>query len=725
MNNKRVWRIVLLVAFVCMSLIISSCQKKEKTVRYDSGAYSSSVFEIPARENYTARIYSVLSDSENTIVSVVYSSFDNDGYLLDQVTDIFTIDDCGNRKYTLELLGSQSPKAVMNNEYVFLGCKNEEIDLQNGNSTNLQRYVVFIDKSTGECTRIIEPDFQPNYISTIKDGFVLVGSSSIARYTNEGRQVSKNTIDFSLYEDQEGFFEDNGKYYIIEEKDLGEIIYHEVNFETGECPAITNSRNIGINGLNIQGQYFFNPDGEYKVDLVNMTVTCLADWNCIDVRPPQKQLFSQTGYYKLDDERFAITYEYSDSAEILIFHYDSSIDYSNVKRIKIGGYGVYDDPVLRWAVYTFNTSNTDYRVVLEDYTDRFSGLLPEDRRKARLNLLRYFDEGNAPDIFYGSDFDYDYMGRNGMVIDMSGYLNSRKESLPTMTDAATKLVINENDACYQLFSGYELYGYFAKKSVVDSIPDTSIFTLYQYAQENGLVYSLTEASDIVDEALRYEFANIWGAYDGQRKVSLEELERLVSIAVSLPISQKHYASLDDVANGFAMLSPSTVYCDISSREFMDQSFQYIGYPSIHGSIRLAVPQCCLAISTTAEDSDVCWEVVSMLLSVDAQKQTLVSGYIPVTQNMIDTYCDMVMHPDSVSDVVLKGYIRNKKPIDQDTLKNFLETISQVDTVATYDWGVFDIIYDEINSYYSQTRSPEQIADTLEKRLTLYMQENYP
>jgi len=46
------------------------------------------------------------------------------------------------------------------------------------------------------------------------------------------------------------------------------------------------------------------------------------------------------------------------------------------------------------------------------------------------------------------------------------------------------------------------------------------------------------------------------------------------------------------------------------------------------------------------------------------------------------------------------------------------------TAATYDWGVFDIIYDEVNSYYSQNRSSEQISETLEKRLTLYMQENY-
>ena len=54
----------------------------------------------------------------------------------------------------------------------------------------------------------------------------------------------------------------------------------------------------------------------------------------------------------------------------------------------------------------------------------------------------------------------------------------------------------------------------------------------------------------------------------------------------------------------------------------------------------------------------------------------------------------------------------------------MRTISKADTVATYDYGIFDIIYDEINSYYTQNRSPEQIADTLDERLTLYMQENY-
>ena len=34
------------------------------------------------------------------------------------------------------------------------------------------------------------------------------------------------------------------------------------------------------------------------------------------------------------------------------------------------------------------------------------------------------------------------------------------------------------------------------------------------------------------------------------------------------------------------------------------------------------------------------------------------------------------------------------------------------------------IIDLIESYYVQNRTPEQVADSLDKRITLYIQENY-
>ena len=171
---------------------------------------------------------------------------------------------------------------------------------------------------------------------------------------------------FPLYVDGESFFEDNGKFYVIEEVDMGKYIYHEVDFETGKCPAIVDADDIGIQGM-LQGKYFFNPDGEYKVNLGNMTVDLLADYNCINIRPPMNGLSTPAGYMKIDDDSFAVTYEYRDNTmDILMFRYDPTIDLSDVEPIKIGGFNVYYDEVLKWVVYEFNTSQDKYRVVLEE-----------------------------------------------------------------------------------------------------------------------------------------------------------------------------------------------------------------------------------------------------------------------------------------------------------------------------------------------------------------------
>lgn len=720
--HKRIRLVTIIVLILSLLPCLSGCNKKKVLIQYDSGAYTSSIFDIPSKDDYKPQLRSVLKDGDNTCISVVYSKYDSTGILIDQITDIFTVDDYGNRLFTLELIGDQPPCVVLENEYAFLGYKIEEIEKDQDRSENMIRSAVFLDKKTGDFCRAIETDFQPYYIAEISDGFVIVGSSTIGRYSKQGDLIKKIDLEFSCYIDNIGFFEENGKYYILEEKELGELVYHSLDFESGTCTALASSIDIGMEGMNADCNYFFNSDGEYKVNLSDMKVECIADWNCIDIRPPKKMLYTPSAQYSIDDERFAISYEYRDlSSEVMLFRHDPSIDRSQVETIKIGGYGVYDDPILQWAVYTFNVSNKDYRAVLEDYGQRFEGYTPEERRKATLNLTQYFNEGNTPDIFYGTRFDYEYMGRNGMVIDMAGYVNSDKLSL---TNTAYHLMYNGEGACYQLFSGYVTYGYYVQKSVADALSDTSVSSLYQYAIEHDIPYSMASASDIIDEGIRYDFANLFGAYDGDQKISKEELETLVSIAVSQTNTQSHYASKEDVVNGKSLMTPAIGYCYVSHTKLGEDPFQYIGYPSVRGSVYLAVPQCCLAISTTAKNKDACWKVLASLIQDDAQKQTLLSGNIPVTQYMINEFTDMVLHPERITDEVLITCITCDKDVSQEDVERFLRDVEKVDTVATYDWGIFDIINDEINSYYSQNRSPEQIADTLEKRLTLYMQENY-
>ncbi|MBR5058060.1 MAG: hypothetical protein IKX04_05785 [Clostridiales bacterium] len=715
MRTKEVAKRILAGALLLsLATGVCGCKKKKKkknTDAFASGAYSSVTLNLPKREEYDdKRIISMIPDGENTAVCIELIKYDkeHDYEPIDRHTEIYSMDAMGTAETTLILGDGERLCASLDNKYVILS----------------DRKVLFRDKKTGDEIKSFELEIDAISIVPITDGFVIASSSTLARYDKNGQPVKSIEPGFPLYVDGESFFEDNGKFYVIEEVDMGKYIYHEVDFETGKCPAIVDADDIGIQGM-LQGKYFFNPDGEYKVNLGNMTVDLLADYNCINIRPPMNGLSTPAGYMKIDDDSFAVTYEYRDNTmDILLFRYDPTIDLSDVEPIKIGGFNVYYDEVLKWVVYEFNTSQDIYRVVLEEYGTRFEGLTPDDRRKATLSLTQYFNEGNAPDIYYGTRFDYAYMGRNGMVIDMEKYVKDK--GLSDLTETASRLMVDGSGACYQIFSGYTLMGCSIQDSVLSSVEDTSVFSLYQYAKENEIPYCKANASDIVDTAIRYNFADLWGAYDGNKKITKKQLTDLVTIATSLPVSQFSFSSREDIINGSSLMCNETIWCNLYDDEMSsaDEDFTFIGYPSVSGSVHMAEPTCCLAISTTADDKDACWEVLSMLLSEEAQKRTMMEGRIPITKSMLDTFCDCAMHPESIQDDVLKVYFKNQKPVSQETVDRFLNDISTADTIATLDWGVFDIIYDEVNTFYSQNRSPEQIADSLDTRLTLYMQENY-
>lgn len=53
-----------------------------------------------------------------------------------------------------------------------------------------------------------------------------------------------------------------------------------------------------------------------------------------------------------------------------------------------------------------------------------------------------------------------------------------------------------------------------------------------------------------------------------------------------------------------------------------------------------------------------------------------------------------------------------------------ESIDSIDSVISYDWGLYNIICDEIDSYYIQGKSEDEIAKTLQSRIDLYVAENY-
>ena len=727
---------LLLSICLLISVAATGCKNQKKKVSElvpGSDAYSCISFDYPVKDGYEVVSSKAFRDDGNFRVSALYRSTSTTSCF----TDIFTINDKGETTMVLEMPGNQLPSAVFPDEYAYIGVNNSDIedwdDEDDRMISDFDSIAVFLDKNTGEVTRTVVPEFYATFIQPIQDGFVIGGPGNVAQYSSDGILQSSVQTDFMVAY-QDAFFEEDGTYYVVEEDDEEDAMaFHKVDFSTGTCERIASDRDFDRSRPIFQGKYCFMGDGEYKADMKSKSLYLVTDWNNVDIRPEKKALRTSVERCPIDDDHFSIRYLYRDgTSEMLIYSYDSSVKASLKEKITIGGYQISHDLALKWIVYNFNTSNNDYRAVLEDYGKEFGGNTPEEEQRARLNLIKSFSDGHTPDIFYGQYFDYEYMGRIGMVADIRSYIDKSPELLDDLTDTAKGLMINGEGKCYKVYASYTMSGCVGLKSNFPEGNDVSIYELQKMATDKEIpIYSsLVNPEYPIAELVLYSFSQLWGIYDQNSKITVDQVKDLVDYAVT----PENIAVADHTNTRSSLLSDETYLLrPLSISNIFDLSLlekewniniSYIGYPSFEGSVHLAVPQCCLAMSSSTANPDKCWELMSEMFSIDVQKTIAANGTMPTNQEALDMLCQAYLSPNDVEDEVLASAVHDNKPVKQSTVDDYLEAVYSADALATYDWGIYTIVRDEVNSYYTQNRSTEQIAESIMKRLDLYAEENY-
>lgn len=723
-----------LSGMLSISLLLASfgtaCGKKIKEVRKPieiTESYSCVPFQAPAKDGFKANLVNVLPDETDFCISVLYT----DGKNNISHTDIMTVSEKGEIESILELSGIQVPTAVFPTEYAFLGVSNTEL-LNDTAPSQLDRVAVFLDKKTGNVTKTVIPDFQAEYIAPTSDGFVIVGRKEIAKYDQSGEY--RKTVKTSFPVTKNSFFEDKGKYYVVcEDEEEG---FYSVDFSSETVAEVASFRELEMMNADVSGKYAFRAQGVYIVDLESRNLVQSIAWNNVDIRPPTKGLIEKQ-YYPVNDRQFALKYTYGETdSELLLFSRDENYKPVMKEKITIGGCLVYQDLPLQWLVYKFNTSNSDYRAVLDEYARFYVGNDANDLRRGQLSLMQYFSDGNTPDIFYGNTFEFEYMGRTGMVSDLKPYLDKSEDNLELLTDAAKNLMVNGNDACYQVFASYWLNGNVGLTRHFPEGSSISIRDLYKKSQDMGIPeydrYS-ANAAGIVGGSILYDFPKLWGVYDKDKKISVEELNGILDMAISV---QNAYGSgnddvmyQDSLKNDLALIDSGIIgdiYGFAERENELRDRITFIGNPAIDGSIHVAMPSCRLAMSTTSPHPDKCWELISGIFSEEVQKVAACSGAgeIPVNKNVLNEICEAAMDPKSVSDEVVKSFVGNNPAVSQENVDDYLQAISTADALYTENRRLMFIVNDEVNSYYTQNRTTDQIAKTLYDRLELYAQENY-
>ncbi len=714
---KRMKKIVsIFLLMICIGItVLTGCSKK------DEGKYSYTG-RPESSQGYTSEYFELICDDAENSFLESYFVYDNVLYLS---VSSFCVDESSGQNwneekvYAIDLITSEINDVAIPERVSFISDNCFYAITEFG----MAKY----DIATGSMVETLEMSFPASVYDaySVSDGYVVLGSGFVRKYDS-----SDNCIGTVENENLTSYISKNAVYeaddYTVVVCDTGNTCYYyALDFENNTLGLLGDSSDFAAVSLFCQGNYVCDGYSIVKFDFSNSELYKLADFNKVDIRPESKRLICPGDTIVIDDDHFVTVYEYDDGTiELQLFTYSSEITTEYSQTLTIGGYGCKEDLPLKWAVFLFNTRQNDVRAIVCDYVNEgycFSD--SSSAQAAKAELIQYFNEGNAPDIYYGPEFDYNYFGRNSMVIDLMPYLiNDSEVSFDLLSDTAQNLVVNNDGHCYQLFSSYNLDGFFSYESEVD-LNNLSITGIESVAPiDQKPLYRGTTYAQILDTIIRYEIPN--RAYEShEHYFTIEELEDAINYSI-----QYGYPDAETAGNmsnySVTPILELAIMGDAQAYSGMYNGMSFIGYPSLYSTNRVVAPKGLVSISSNCNCPDVAWEFIKCLFDIEVQRICITDWSCPVVQSVLDEYRNCLLDPASIpSEIIQYDFLRNSTALPEETVNGYFDAMSSADSVRTNDWGVFNIICEEMLTY-SQGKPVSEIAESLQSRLDLYINEQY-
>lgn len=717
----RPYRFILLLALL-MFVICCGCSKTDGNDCSNSIWYTCSSYSVPAVDGYEQFPYSTIY-SNGYYYLTVFGHKTNDNYEeTDEYYKLYKIDSQGQIEVELTLpteCAGRGNQIIIDNKLYCVG-KDSNVSF-------------VVDTSDGS---IISEDYHNEPIIGFFDsteGYIMLTRSKIIRYSMDGSETG--TIDLSNIENyyfKRPVYEKDGVYYLIEDSSFG-MNFYELDFESSRADLIFECNGSDSNGFDFNGDIAFSSIGVYTLSFDDGTMVPLTEWNYVDVKPAYKNTIDDSNV-SYGNSRFGKIYIYNDyEIEGLIFTQADEEDYNNRTKITIGGYGVSLSLPIKWAIYNYNTTQDEYRVFIDDYWYSFPFTTGIEAQTQTIQLIQYFNEGNAPDIYYGEFFDYRYFYNAGMVRNMMPLIESdpdfsMDDLIPSIKDS-----VADDDVCYQLYPSFIFNGDFGLESIYGD-GDVTYSMIADLSSSTGLsIQGDIQSAEIADQIIRYSMDDLVRNSTDNHVLSVEELTGIVEYAVNngIPYTsiENNIADMRSVHDGQYLKCRRFLYniYDIADIEYtLNDRFIYLGFPSVYGASHVAHPDGLVAISSDTDYPEVCWDIIKYMFSEDVQKIEITQNYNPVIVSVYEDYCFYAENPDAVpeNDHLWNSITVGRSPVPSWIIEDYQSMVNSIDSVTSYDWGLYNLICDEVNTYDTQGKTPKEIAESLQSRIDLYVAENY-
>ncbi len=485
---------------------------------------------------------------------------------------------------------------------------------------------------------------------------------------------------------------------------------------------------------------YATPNGVFTYSAGNADAACKINFTNSDVFST-----STVGVVELDEDRiFAVFYEnYEDGYVSGIF---TRVPPEEVKEKKVLVLGsLWMDGSIRKRVVEFNRNNPDYRIVIKNY-DEFNSY--DDPNAAQTAMDNDIITGQMPDILYSHDGDMDKYAEKGWLADI-GEKISQDEEL-----SQTEFVQNVFDAystdgkLYMVIPEFCVRTMLGKKALVG---DRTSWTMADLQQA---LASMPEGAQVYEDANRGYFMNVMMGYCGNDFINLEtgecsfdseEFIALMEFAKSLPetieYDEDYWANYDYWS---LFRQDKVLLCEVYIRDLRSMNstingqfgepVSYVGFPTTNGPGGVIDISDVYCISAKSPYQDVAWEFVRYYLTEEYQAGD--SFYnLPTRKDVFEKKAqEALQKPYSLDEDGNKVeydetfYVGDEEIVlDPMTEEQLSQLVDYIYSVNKRDYGynedILNIIDEEMEAFYTDQKSAQEVAGLIQNRVQLFVDEN--
>jgi ABC-type glycerol-3-phosphate transport system substrate-binding protein len=406
----------------------------------------------------------------------------------------------------------------------------------------------------------------------------------------------------------------------------------------------------------------------------------------------------------------------------------------------MGGY--YIDYDVRKMAFDFNKNNSDYKIKFVDYSSYDEeGEYGAGIEKMNMDIV----SGNTPDIIVlAEDMPVSSYINKGLFTDLSGYVNRDPERrnvefLTNIMDA-----LRTGDKLYQIMPSFFVGTVAMKTRFTDGKNVLSIKDCKDLMDKMGVkadaAFGIMPRDSFLEQGLYYsgdnyiDWENKKCNFDGESFI--EFLEFANQFPASYPDSAweeyKDTLYLDNEALfNIVHLNGFRTYSYMRDVQF-GEDISFVGYPNDLGiNNSVIVPYNRLAISSQSQYKDAAWEFIKIFLSEEYQDKVEYS--FPIRKSSFDklgeesTHKEYYMDGDKKVEYDDTYYVGGQevvaKPLSKEDVVNITNFVKSLSLMCDVNSSVNNIIFEEASAFFSGQKSAKEVADIIQSRLSIYVNEN--